>query len=93
MPNKYLTKIAEQKKYKQPGPLKTTVQQGVASVIPDLVGGAIGGALGRHFKIPNLNLGPLGTHNTGGLIGAGVGGLAASYAVLKHHELKQQKDT
>jgi hypothetical protein len=89
--NKYLVKIAEQvAESNQPSPLKTTIQQGVASVIPDLAGGAIGGAIGKHFKIPHLNLGFLGSHNTGGLIGAGIGGSLASYAVLKHQQLQRE---
>ena len=78
--NKYLTKIAELNN--QPGPFKTAIQQGVAGIIPDIVGGSIGGKFGSKFGVKGTVVGTM--------AGAGLGGLSASYAVLKHHQLAAQ---
>ena len=81
--NKYLTKITEKKQTgNQPGPFKVAIQQGVAGIIPDIVGGSIGGKLGSKFGVKGAVVGTM--------AGAGLGGLSASYAVLKHHQLAAQ---
>lgn len=85
MTNKYLIKIAEQtNKSAQPGPLKTAIQQGVAGIVPDIVGGSIGGKIGSKFGTNGAVIGTM--------AGAGLGGLAASYGVLKHQQMKQQRN-
>lgn len=77
MPNKYLTKIAEQiRQAKQHHPFETALKETVAGIPADAAGGFVGTKIGAKFGHPVA----------GALAGATLGGLATNYAVLKHQE-------
>lgn len=80
--NKYLVKIAENAD--KPGPGKTAIHQSVVGILPDVAMGALGGKIGAKFGARGAAV--------GGVAGTVLGGLGANYAVLKHQQLKQQKD-
>lgn len=81
--NKYLSKVAELRKYyKGDEPFETAVHESVAAIPADIAGGAAGAKLGAKFGAKGVAI--------GSLTGAALGGLVTNYAVLKHKSLQGQ---